>query len=144
MTKVRRRPSRADLAASQAGKTGTPGKDASRIEHVPELQARPTLSVATIRTDDVPTLLREPPRAQDEVGLLKVVSAIDGAKDVTALAKACHLEVEQVRALIASLVSRGFVSIPRAKAPSIPDAGADAEKAKGADYWLKGLKPRTR
>jgi hypothetical protein len=139
MTKLRRRASRADLTASKDGKPG-------RIEHVPELQARPTLSVATIRTDDVPTLLREPPHAEDEVGLLKLVSAIDGKKDVAALAKAGHLEVEQVRALVASLVSRGFVSILRAKAPSLPDAsasGGEPEKAKGPDYWLKGLKPRT-
>ena len=137
--KVRRRASRADLSASKGAAEGKAPK------HVPEQKARPTLSVATVRTDDVPTLLREPPHADEDVGLLKLLSAIDGKKDVAALAKATSLEVEQVRALIASLVSRGFVSIPRAKSPSIPDTDAASPGAgKGADYWLKGLKPRTR
>jgi hypothetical protein len=135
--KVRRRPSRADLSASK-------GADGKAPKHVPEQKARPTLSVATVRTDDVPALLREPPNADEDVGLLKLLSAIDGQRDVAALAKATSLEVEQVRALIASLVSRGFVSLPRAKSPSLPDTDASPDKGKGADYWLKGLKPRTR
>ncbi len=138
MTKLRRRASRTDVPASKDGKVG-------RIDHVPALDAKPTLSVATVRTDDVPVLVREPPQAKEEVGLLALVSAIDGTKDISVLAKACHLEVEQVRAFIASLMSKGFVTLTRAKAPSLPgDHEPQSEKPKGEDYWLKGLKPRTR
>jgi hypothetical protein len=159
MTKLRRRPSRADIKTADTkavdgkptdGKP-TDGKPvdmksmpttklpAAKVEgrKLAAPPARPTLSVATVGVTDVPSMLSEPPHADDDVGLLKLISAIDGKTSVKDLAQRCHLELEQVRALIATLQNKGFVSLRQASKPA-------SDGPKGGEYWLAGLKPRTR
>jgi hypothetical protein len=108
---------------------------------------RPTLSVeAAVALGDVPVVVSEPPALQQDDGLFRLVSAIDGDATVAEVAERAKLEIEHARALLADLRLRGHVNLVR-KTPSESDVQSIRDtkvEPKTPDYWLAGLKPRRR
>jgi hypothetical protein len=107
---------------------------------------KPTLSIsAAVALGDIPILIAEPPGLDDDVELLRLVTAIDGEATVAVLADRARLDAQQARAWFADLAHQGFVTFER-----LERAESDVESVRGApveakppEYWLQGLKPRT-
>jgi hypothetical protein len=154
MTERRRGSPAEDSSTTPTKRPPPPGKRRSSrpppsgvTEHVsgrtPEYKARPTLSVSIVALGDIPTLLGRPPSLDDQIGVSVFLAAIDGDATVAELADRTKLDPEQARAIVAELVDKGIVALSR-KTGSASGVGTVRTAPRSLDYWLAGLKPRTK
>jgi hypothetical protein len=108
-----------------------------------EYRPLPTLSVATVALGDIPLIVPGGTALEVQAATALLVANIDGASTVAELADRSKLEPEQARAIVAELVHKGLVSLTR-KPASASGVGAVRSAPKSLDYWLAGLKPRTK
>lgn len=111
---------------------------------------RKTLSVAIVALGDIPTLLDDSAQTRNARGeaespsVAPLLLAINGDSTVAEIADRLHIEPEQARAMIAELVDRGVVALSRKPASSSGVGAVRASTPRSLEYWLAGLKPRTK
>ena len=103
----------------------------------------PTLSVSIVALGDIPTLLTALSADDAPPSIAPLLAAVDGHLTVAELADRVRIEPEQARAIIAELVDRGIVALSR-KAVLESGVGPVRSAPRSLDYWLAGLKPRTK
>lgn len=111
---------------------------------VVESGPRPTLSVAIVALGDIPTLLGSPAQDDAPPSLAPLLAAVDGDLTVAELADRVRLDPEQARAMIAELVDRGVIALSRKSGSASGVGSVRASASRSLDYWLAGLKPRTK
>jgi hypothetical protein len=104
---------------------------------------RQTLSVAIVALGDIPTLLGNIASDDAPPSIAPLLAAVDGDLTVAELADRLRIDPEQARAMIAELVDRGVVALSR-KSASSSGVGTVRTQSRSLDYWLAGLKPRTK
>ncbi len=91
-------------------------------------------------------LLETPVVAHANTDLARLVAAIDGEATVATLAATLGFDPHQVRAWIAELVDQGSVTFERRvpRSSQVEKVLSETAAKRSPDYWLQGLKPRTR
>ncbi len=109
-------------------------------------KAKETLSIAAVvALGDIPVLLDTPTVPKGNTDLGRLIAAIDGEATVATLASTLGLDAHQVRAWIAELADQGSLTFERRVPRTSQVENVLSEKARRSpDYWLQGLKPRTR
>jgi hypothetical protein len=107
---------------------------------------RETVSIdAAVALGDIPILIERPTLEADDLELGRLLDAIDGYSNVASVAERARLDPQQARALLADLAQHGFVALDRRvrTASGVEPLKPPAEN-KTLDYWLQGMRPRTR